>query len=60
MATTTKVSLTGVATKELSEELQRREGVTTIRIEPHEEMKIITGHEERTFQGPAIIHINQD
>ncbi|GEN36105.1 BC1881 family protein [Aneurinibacillus danicus] len=53
-------SLKQAQTVNLSEELETREGVTTIRIEPHQEFKITTGQKERAFQGPAVILVNQD
>jgi len=56
----TKRAISVVSTKELSDELSAREGVSRIELLPYEEMRIITGREERTIQGPAIILINQD
>lgn len=53
-------SLKQMRTVHLSEELETREGVMTIRIKPHQEFKITTDQEERAFQGPAVILINQD
>jgi hypothetical protein len=49
-----------IPTKEISEELINREGITHISVEPYECVRIITGQEEREFTGPAIIIINQD
>lgn len=48
------------STKELSTELTTREGITHINVEPYEKVKIITGHGEREFTGPAIIVVSQD
>jgi hypothetical protein len=48
------------STKDISNELKEREGVTYISIDPYDEVKIITGHKEKVFTGPAIIIINQD
>ncbi|WP_104411495.1 BC1881 family protein [Paenibacillus polymyxa] len=48
------------STKELSEELQKREGVRTVKVQPHEEFKIIANQKEIILSGPAIIMINQD
>lgn len=50
----------GFSTKEISNELLSREGITQIRVEPYEKVKITTGQGEREFIGPAIIFINQD
>jgi len=56
----TKRAISVVSTKELSDELSAREGVSRIELLPYEEMRITTGREERTIHGPAIILINQD
>ncbi|VUG07068.1 hypothetical protein PPOLYM_03476 [Paenibacillus polymyxa] len=48
------------STKNLSEELSKREGVEVITVEPHQEFKITVGQQEETFTGPAVILINQD
>ncbi|MCP3807147.1 BC1881 family protein [Paenibacillus sp. Lou8.1] len=48
------------STKNLSEELSKREGVEVITVEPHKEFKITVGQQEETFTGPAVILINQD
>jgi hypothetical protein len=47
-------------TKEISDELLKREGVSQIVVDPYEEVKIITGQNEKIVTGPAIIIINQD
>lgn len=47
-------------TKDLSEELSKREGVQTITVEPHQEFKITVGQQEKSFTGPAVILVNQD
>jgi hypothetical protein len=49
-----------ISTLDLTEELQKRPGVTTVTVEPYEEVKIQTGHKEFNIQGPAVIMINQD
>ena len=49
-----------VHTKELSQELVSREGVSYIDLEPYEKVTITTGQGELEFTGPAIIIINQD
>lgn len=48
------------STSELTKELTSREGVDSFVVKPYEEIKIITGTDERIIQGPAIILINQD
>nr|WP_245815543.1 BC1881 family protein [Seinonella peptonophila] len=48
------------STKEISEELEKREGVSTIFIEPHSNAIITTYQEEINIEGPAIILIKQD
>ncbi|WP_256816546.1 BC1881 family protein [Cytobacillus sp. Bac17] len=52
--------MTNLSTKEISEELVNREGISHIVVEPYEGVRIITGQGEREFTGPAIIIINQD
>lgn len=47
-------------TFELSEELSKRDGITVIKVEPYEEIKIKTGQTEFNSTGPAIIIINED
>lgn len=47
-------------TKDLSDELLKREGVSSIDIEPYEKAKIITESTEKVIEGPAIIIVNQD
>ena len=49
-----------LTTKELSDLLQKREGISTIKVEPYEQIKIITSQSEKELIGPAIIIINQD
>lgn len=48
------------STKQLTDELAKREGVRSLSIEPYEAFKVIAGHEEIELSGPAIILINQD
>jgi len=45
--------LSEYSTKELAEELARREGVRTVTVEPHESMNF-------DVNGPAIVLINVD
>ncbi|QDD87460.1 MULTISPECIES: BC1881 family protein [Bacillus] len=47
-------------TCELSEELIKREGITSLNVNPHEECVITTGTENVKITGPAVIIINQD
>ncbi|HFJ9453592.1 TPA: BC1881 family protein [Bacillus tropicus] len=49
-----------VSTRELSEELVKREGVSMLNINPHEECVITTGTQQKKIIGPAVIIINQD
>lgn len=49
-----------LSTKDLTETLLSREGITHLNVEPYEKVKITTGHSEKEFIGPAIIIINQD
>jgi hypothetical protein len=51
---------TQLSTKDLTEELEKREGITKITLDPYEDCRIITGHGEHLIQGPAIILVNQD
>lgn len=53
-------TLTDISTKDLTDELMRREDVSAITLEPYAIMKITAGSNEREVQGPAIILINQD
>lgn len=48
------------STKNLSEELSKREGVETITVEPYQEIRITVGQQEKLFTGPAVILVNQD
>ncbi|WP_416144947.1 BC1881 family protein [Planococcus koreensis] len=48
------------STKQLTEELLKKEAVTSIEVEPYEEVVIKVGQQETKFTGPAIITINQD
>lgn len=50
------MNLKDVLTKELSEELEKREGVTTINVEPYEKIEI----GGIVVDGPAIVLINKD
>lgn len=47
-------------TYELSEDLIKREGVSSLNVNPHEECLITTGTESLKITGPAVIIINQD
>lgn len=54
--------LSAVTTKELQEELLRREGVESIPIKPYDTCEIFTHHEGiiAEFTGPTILTINHD
>ena len=47
-------------TYELSNELIKREGVSSFIVNPHEECVITTGTESVKITGPAVIIINKD
>lgn len=49
-----------IETYELSDELIKREGVSSFIVNPHEECVITTGTESVKITGPAVIIINQD
>ncbi|WP_226036145.1 BC1881 family protein [Aquibacillus saliphilus] len=49
-----------ISTKQITEELCVREGISNIVVEPHSEITITTGGNNEKFTGPAIIMINQD
>ncbi|MGI8277346.1 BC1881 family protein [Bacillus mycoides] len=44
------------STKDLSEELKTREGVTTVQVSPHEKIEVAG----ITVEGPAVNLINKD
>ncbi|MDT3494910.1 BC1881 family protein [Bacillus toyonensis] len=50
------MNLKNVSTKDLSEELEKREGVTTINVYPYEKIEV----GGIVVEGPAIILINKD
>lgn len=50
------MNLQNVSTKDLSEELEKREGVITINVGPYEEIEV----GGVVVEGPAIILINKD
>ncbi|MBJ8031403.1 BC1881 family protein [Bacillus cereus group sp. N21] len=50
------MNLKNVSTKDLSEELEKREGITTIDVEPYEKIEV----GGIVVDGPAIILINKD
>lgn len=51
-----KMNLQSIATKDISEELETREGVTKIQVEPHVKVEVAGV----VVEGPAIILINKD
>ncbi|EKS8371775.1 MULTISPECIES: BC1881 family protein [Bacillus cereus group] len=50
------INLSEVSTKKLSEELERRQGVITVKVEPYEKIEV----GGIRVAGPAIVLINQD
>ncbi|HHT7127795.1 BC1881 family protein [Bacillus cereus] len=50
------INLSEVSTKELSEELERRQGVITVKVEPYEKIEV----GGIRVAGPANVLINQD
>lgn len=48
------------STKDISNELIQREGVSSIKVDPYEKVTIKTDQGKQEFTGPAIIVINQD
>ncbi|NIL33276.1 BC1881 family protein [Bacillus thuringiensis] len=48
------INLSEVSTKELSEELERRQGVITVKVEPYEKIEV----GGIRVAGPAIVLIN--
>jgi phosphopantetheine adenylyltransferase len=55
------MKLNQISTKEISDQLSNREGVETIYIPPHQEVKIIShGTIKEIVEGPATILINID
>lgn len=49
-------NLSEVSTKELSEELERRQGLITVEVEPYEKIEV----GGIVVNGPAIVIINQN
>jgi hypothetical protein len=49
-----------VSTKQLTDELVKREGIRSITVKPYENVTINVADECFTLSGPAIIVINQD
>lgn len=58
--TKVKTDLTNVSTKELSQELAKREGVNTRVVDVESKAILFEGAEQEVISGPAIIIINQD
>lgn len=50
------INLSEVSKKELSEELERRQGVITVKVEPYEKIEV----GGILVAGPATVLINQD
>lgn len=53
-------NLKNYSTKELQEELSKREGIKTMQVEPYEEYKVSNAKEGIISSGPVIITINED
>ncbi|MGQ3740896.1 BC1881 family protein [Bacillus sp. Fil] len=50
------MNLKNISTKDISEELEKRDGVTSIHVEPHVKIEVAGV----VVEGPAIILINKD
>lgn len=50
------MKMKNVPTKNLSEELETRDGVTSVQVSPHEKIEVAG----ITVEGPAVILINKD
>ncbi|MDM8365959.1 BC1881 family protein [Bacillus thuringiensis] len=50
------MNLKNISTKDMSEELEKRDEVTSIHVEPHVKVEVAGA----VVEGPAIILINQD
>lgn len=48
------------STKELTEELLKRDGIRYVDVAPYEEFKVITGQGEIVDTGPVTIILNRD
>lgn len=49
------MDLSKVSTREIIEELTKREAVEKLVVEPYQEYKIVSGETEITDNGPAVI-----
>ncbi|MGU3469880.1 BC1881 family protein [Paenibacillus sp. D51F] len=54
------VDISRFSTKELSEELTRRQGVSVLIVEPYELVSVTAGTQTVRTSGPAVILINAD
>lgn len=50
------INLSEISTKELFEELERRQGIITVQVEPYEKIEV----GGIVVNGPAVVLINQD
>ena len=48
------------STKELTEELERRAGIRSIRIGPEDNVSIVSDQYDEEYEGPVVLLINQD
>lgn len=48
-----------IDTAELSDELEKREGVSSVYLDPHQEAYLVIGESARIIEGPAVILINR-
>jgi len=51
-----KMNVKNISTKDISEELEKRNGITSIHVEPHVKVEVAGV----VVEGPAIILINKD
>lgn len=49
-----------LSTKQLTDELIKREGIFNLRVEPYKKVTITADDIEKEIEGPAIIVINRD
>ena len=49
------MDLSNISTRELVEELKKREGVETVEVAPYEDYRFSVGAREISDQGPAVL-----
>lgn len=57
---TSPINVSSLSTMALSEELEKREGVESMRLEMEEKAVITVDGVDRVVEGPAILLINKD